>query len=145
MMCVGACVLPCGALDVIRVVHLNGHVDEFSRPVSAREILTAHPGHVLSTPCSSNGGVAGRILIVSPESELKRGSFYFLIPSVSVPDKKKKSKAHKSSKPKDLKPVEQDKYLQDILSDKKVGGNRRKRSGRVGVWRPHLASITEDP
>lgn len=153
--CCIACVLPCGALDVIRIVHLSGHVDEFSRPVSAREVLDAHPGHVLSRPCSAPGaaGVSGRIMIVDPESELKRGGFYFLIPAASVPDKKKsKKKAQKAhnKKPKEdsdgvskQQPLVQDKYLQDILSEKKAGHSRR-RSGRVGVWRPHLESISED-
>uniref|UniRef100_A0A0D9UX51 Uncharacterized protein n=1 Tax=Leersia perrieri TaxID=77586 RepID=A0A0D9UX51_9ORYZ len=84
--CCLACMLPCGALDLVRIVHLSGRVDEYGRAVSAGEVLAAHPNHVLSRPCSSaaqQGGVVGRILIVSPESELERGEIYFLIPASS--------------------------------------------------------------
>ncbi|XP_022149654.1 uncharacterized protein LOC111018033, partial [Momordica charantia] len=85
--CCLACVLPCGALDLIRIVHLNGHVEEIAHPITAGEVLEANPNHVLSKPCSQ--GVVRRILILSPESELKRGSIYFLIPATSLPDKKR--------------------------------------------------------
>nr|VDC64393.1 unnamed protein product [Brassica rapa] len=33
--CCIACVLPCGALDLIRIVHLNGHVQEITRSITA--------------------------------------------------------------------------------------------------------------
>jgi hypothetical protein len=92
--CCLACVLPCGALDLVRIVHLSGRVDEYGRAVSAGEVLAAHPNHVLSRPCSSPQGVGvRRILIVSPDSELERGEIYFLIPAASVPDAKKAAAA----------------------------------------------------
>ncbi|KAJ0007040.1 hypothetical protein Pint_30722 [Pistacia integerrima] len=68
--CCLACVLPCGALDLIRIVHLNGFVEEMTGPLTAGEILKANPNHVLSKPSSQ--GVVRRIVILSPESELKR-------------------------------------------------------------------------
>lgn len=137
--CCLACVLPCGALDLIRIVHLNGYVDEITGPVTAGEILKANPNHVLSKPCSQ--GVVRKILILSPDSELKRGSIYFLIPASSLPEKKKAG-AKKSSKKTSKK--SDDRYLAaDIISDKK-SSRRDRRTGRVGVWRPHLESISED-
>uniref|UniRef100_A0A0D9WS55 Uncharacterized protein n=1 Tax=Leersia perrieri TaxID=77586 RepID=A0A0D9WS55_9ORYZ len=71
--------------------------------VSAGEVhLAAHPNHVLNRPAAPQGGVVGRILIVSLESELERGEFYFLIPASSVPDAKRRSSsaaaAHARSK-----------------------------------------------
>ncbi|CAA6654687.1 unnamed protein product [Spirodela intermedia] len=75
--CCLACVLPFGVLDVARIVHLNGQVEEFCRPVTAGEILRANPDHVLSRPSSEGEG--RRILVVSPESILERGTIYFLI------------------------------------------------------------------
>ncbi|KAL8516405.1 hypothetical protein ACS0TY_014894 [Phlomoides rotata] len=93
--CCLACVLPCGALDLIRVVHLNGCVDELAGRVTAGEFLRNYPGHVLTQPCSQ--GVSRRILILSPESDLKRGSIYFLIPS-SVSRSKKPIKKYRSTK-----------------------------------------------
>ncbi|PON85838.1 6,7-dimethyl-8-ribityllumazine synthase [Trema orientale] len=151
--CCLACVLPCGALDLIRIVHLNGYVEEITRPVTAGEILEANPNHVLSKPCSQ--GVVRRILILSPESELKRGSIYFLIPASSVPDKKKSGKRSNKKTKKSTSSttttsaggfsdsIECDRYLSDIISEKK-SSRRDRRSGRVGVWRPHLESISED-
>ena len=153
--CCLACVLPCGALDLIRIVHLNGYVEEITRPVTAGEILKANPNHVLSKPCSQ--GVVRRILILSPDSELKRGSIYFLIPASSVPDKKKSdNNAIKKSTKKSKKStttisstagfsdsIDCDRYLSEIISEKK-SSRRDRRSGRVGVWRPHLESISED-
>lgn len=150
--CCLACVLPCGALDLIRIVHLNGYVEEITRPVTAGEILAANPNHVLSKPCSQ--GVVRRILILSPESELKRGSIYFLIPESSIPESKKKSKGSngvkKSSKKRlsggDANVSECDRYLTEIVSEKKKSSSRRdRRTGRsMGAFRPHLDSISED-
>ncbi|KAL0458787.1 UNVERIFIED_CONTAM: hypothetical protein Slati_0505900 [Sesamum latifolium] len=84
--CCLACVLPCGALDLIRIVHLNGSVEEITGRVTAGEVLKNNPNHVLTQPCSQ--GMTRRILILSPESELKRGSIYFLIPASSLPAEK---------------------------------------------------------
>ncbi|KAG5233510.1 6,7-dimethyl-8-ribityllumazine synthase [Salix suchowensis] len=150
--CCLACVLPCGALDLIRIVHLNGNLEEITGPITAAEVLKANPNHVLSKPSSQ--GVVRKILILSPESELKRGSIYFLIPSSSLPgDKKKsgsncgfemKSSSKKSKKYCGNKGVQDcDRFLSSIVSDKK-SSRRDRRAGRVGVWRPHLQSISED-
>nr|GMD22343.1 uncharacterized protein LOC109156357 [Ipomoea batatas] len=70
--CCLACVIPCGALDLIRIVHLNGQVEEIAHPITAGEVLNNNPNHVLSKPSSSQGMVR-RIMILSPDSELKRG------------------------------------------------------------------------
>ncbi|XP_021716045.1 uncharacterized protein LOC110683957 [Chenopodium quinoa] len=85
--CCLACVLPCGALDLIRIVHLNGYVEEITRAgVTAGEILQDYPNHVLSKPCSQ-GNMVRKIMILSSDSELKRGSIYFLLPDSSLPSK----------------------------------------------------------
>lgn len=142
--CCLACVLPCGALDLIRIVHLSGYVEEIARPVTAGEILQAHPNHVLSKPCSQ--GVVRKILILSPESELKRGSIYFLIPATSLPEKKRSgsgSNPKKSSK-KSSRKCNTDVGSTEMISEKKSSRRDRRISGRVGVWRPHLESILED-
>ncbi|CAF2285279.1 BnaA04g17400D [Brassica napus] len=171
--CCLACVLPCGALDLIRIVHLNGHVDEITRPMTAGEILQANPNHVLSKPCSQ--GVVRKILVLSPESELKRGSIYFLIPDTSLPEKKKTK--NKKDHPRRKKPLENannitsdhhtvssinkdldltlcEKYLEDVMlssSEKNCSAGkenrhrrRHSRSASVSMWRPHLDSISED-
>ncbi|KAG8078342.1 hypothetical protein GUJ93_ZPchr0007g5640 [Zizania palustris] len=154
--CCLACVLPCGALDVIRIVHLSGQVDEFSCPVTADTVLAAHPNHALTTAWSPAGVgcPAKKLVIVSPDSELQRGRIYFLIPSATLPaDRRTKSRSSskKSKRPshhhKSNGTTEQDNYLRELLSEKTApsGGQRRRRSGsRVGVWRPQLESIVEE-
>ncbi|XP_004490679.1 uncharacterized protein [Cicer arietinum] len=153
--CCLACVLPCGALDLIRIVHLNGYVEEITRPITAGEVLKANPNHVLSTPSSE--GVVRRILILSPETELKRGSIYFLIPTTSLPEKQKRvrgSVAGKDLKSKKVVSSTRNKKCDDnnnILSSQKncefkeIKNSRKYcRHNRSGVWQPHLESISED-
>ncbi|KAK8605111.1 hypothetical protein V6N13_082568 [Hibiscus sabdariffa] len=150
--CCLACVLPCGALDLIRIVHLNGYVEEITGPITAAEILKANPNHVLSKPTSQ--GVLRKILILSPETELRRGHIYFLIPSSSLPEKKKKSMHHKkhsnnSNSNNDNKTgtvaSDCDPYLANVkVSEKKHCSRKDRRHSRVGSWQPHLASISED-
>ncbi|CAI9776502.1 unnamed protein product [Fraxinus pennsylvanica] len=144
--CCLACVLPCGPLDLIRIVHLNGHVEEITRPVTAGEVLKNNPNHVLREPSSQ--GVARRISILSPELELKRGSIYFLIPASSLPAEKKKTLNYLKKSPKESKKFSSgesdfDQFVPESHSEKK-SSHRERRKGRVGVWRPHLQSISED-
>lgn len=159
--CFLACVLPFGALDLIRIVHLNGQIDEIAHSITAGEVLEANPNHVLSKPSSQ--GVDRRILIISPESELKRGSIYFLIPFSSVPEKKRAGKNDNVNLNNSLKKIGKksnsstmdndhhrivksnfDGYLSDLISQKKAPRRDHRKSSRVGVWRPRLQSISED-
>ncbi|URE40040.1 hypothetical protein MUK42_35442 [Musa troglodytarum] len=39
--CCVSCILPCGALDVIRIVHVSGRVEEISGAVTAGDIMQA--------------------------------------------------------------------------------------------------------
>lgn len=166
--CCLACMVPCGALDVVRIVHLSGHVDEFGCPVAAATVLAANPNHTLTTawsPSGAPGCASKKLVIVSPDSELKRGRIYFLIPSATLPAdrrSKKQGSSKKSGGGSGKRPsrrhhhakkssagdtAEQDNYLRELLSEKTAssGGHRRRRSGaRVGVWRPQLESIVEE-
>ncbi|KAK7301679.1 hypothetical protein RJT34_12550 [Clitoria ternatea] len=148
--CCLACVLPCGALDLIRIVHLNGYVEEIPRSITAGEVLKANPNHVLSKPSSQ--GVVRRILILSPETELKRGSIYFLIPESSLLEKKRltgkgsigDSDINKKTSSKKAHKGGDEDYLKVITHKEKKSSCRDRRKGRVGIWRPHLESISED-
>ncbi|XP_074576068.1 uncharacterized protein LOC141832460 [Curcuma longa] len=158
--CCLACVLPFGAFDVVRIVHLRGQVEEHSRHISAGEVLAANPGHILSEPYVSQGGGAVRrcILIVSPESQLQRGHIYFLIPAATATlhdhhEKKihtRNSKVtnqnhHHQQQQQQHESVEDRQNVSQEISPagKKLSHHRRRRTGRVGVWRPHLQSICE--
>ncbi|CAM0883023.1 unnamed protein product [Alopecurus aequalis] len=160
--CCLTCMLPCGSFDVVRVVHLSGRVDEFGCPITGGAVLAEHPNHTLATAWSSAGVgcPTKKLVIVSPDTELKRGRIYFLIPSATVPaaDRRKKSQpgSKKSKRPSSqgrsrgastaASTAEQDNYLTELLSEKAASGaHRRRRSGcRVGVWRPELECIVEE-
>jgi hypothetical protein len=89
--CCIACILPCGALDVVRIVHSNGRVEEISGPVLAGEIMKAYPKHVLRKPpstCPADGGggiVVQKPVVLPPTAELQKGKIYFLMPVMAVP------------------------------------------------------------
>lgn len=86
--CCISCILPCGALDVIRIVHANGRVEEISGTVKAAEIMKAHPKHVLKKPSSPSeqGMMCPKIVVVPPDAQLQRGKIYFLMPKPPPPD-----------------------------------------------------------
>ncbi|XP_044496240.1 uncharacterized protein LOC123218722 [Mangifera indica] len=161
--CCISCILPCGALDVIRIVHSNGHVEEISGTIRASEIMKAHPKHVLKKPSSpSDDRVVPKIVIVPPDAELQRGKIYFLIPIPSTPQKTRSKSSYKKKR-RDAQNnnnnisnmsntismattnlLISDQYLSEILSEK-ISTERDRRRGRVGIWRPHLESISESP
>lgn len=166
--CCISCILPCGALDVIRIIHSNGRVEEISGTIKASEIMKAHPKHVLkkSSSPSSDDGVVPKIVVVPPDAELQRGKIYFLIPDPATTGDHQKARSRSSSTKKKKRVQSQskannnmnngnsismttnlvvsDQYLSEILSEK-LSTQRDRRRGRVGVWRPHLESICESP
>ncbi|KAH6836904.1 hypothetical protein C2S53_008616 [Perilla frutescens var. hirtella] len=127
--CCLACILPCGALDLIRIVHLNGYVEELTGRVTAGEVLKNYPDHVLSKP--SAAAVSRRILIVAPDSDLKRGSIYFLLPSSSLPAHDRSKHKYSSSK-------------QRVVTMAAAEKKRRRRKVTAVEWQPNLDSISED-
>ncbi|KAK7369126.1 hypothetical protein VNO80_11160 [Phaseolus coccineus] len=159
--CCISCILPCGALDVIRIVHSNGRVEEFTGTIKARDVMKAHPKHVLKKPCSgaADATAVHKIVVVPPDAELQRGKIYFLMPLPPSPPppleknqqrrRKKKEQRERSRNNTNVSVsmtslLVSDRYLTDILSEK-VSTQRDRRRGRVAVWRPHLESISESP
>ncbi|PWA56592.1 hypothetical protein CTI12_AA415830 [Artemisia annua] len=138
--CCLSCLLPCGALDLIRVVHLNGTVEEITRPITAGEVLSNYPNYVLSKPSSQ--GVVRKILILSNNTELKRGDIYFLIPASSIPENKRKTKRGNMEKKVVSESV--DLKVNNVVVEKKVRRQKVRRSVDGGDWRPHLDSICEE-
>ncbi|KAL3615132.1 hypothetical protein CASFOL_040793 [Castilleja foliolosa] len=158
--CCISCILPCGALDVIRIVHANGRVEEISGTVKAEEIMKLHPKHVLKKPSLSEQGTRPKIAVVPPDADLKRGRIYFLMPLPPQPEKKRPKSAPTRGNKNELSEGDKkcaaarnvgaenlmmsDRYLSEILSEK-IATQRDRRRGRTGVWRPHLQSISEIP
>ncbi|KAK9069093.1 hypothetical protein SSX86_013209 [Deinandra increscens subsp. villosa] len=141
--CCLSCLIPCGALDLIRIVHLNGVVDEITHPITAGEVLRDYPNYVLTKPSSQ--GVVRRIVILSSNTELKRGGIYFLIPASSVPENKRKIRREDSEKVVKVKTVMGDAVcVSGGVTEKKVSRQRGRRSVDGGDWQPHLESICEE-
>jgi hypothetical protein len=118
------CFVACayGALDVVRVVHLSGHVDEFSGPVAAAAVLAEHPNHTLTTAWSPSGCASKKLVIVAPDSELKHGRIYFLIPSDTLPADRRTKQQISSNSKKSAKrsssgdTTRQDNYLRKLIT-----------------------------
>ncbi|KAK4733167.1 hypothetical protein R3W88_007428 [Solanum pinnatisectum] len=166
--CFISCILPCGALDVIRIVHSNGKVEEISDShIKASQIMKLYPKHILKTPTSSysssndhqqNISTNPKIVIVPPDAELQRGKIYFLMPmcsssssssSSSTPREKSRTRSKKKMRQVTSEGHKNEYNANLLISDdeylltEKASTQRDKRRGRVRVWRPHLESISE--
>ncbi|KAI3914924.1 hypothetical protein MKX01_018093 [Papaver californicum] len=166
--CCISCILPCGSLDVIRVIHSNGQVEEFSEIIRAGDLMKLNPKHVVrrSVLPSENDSVQ-KIIIMSRDAELKRGKIYFLVPMSFLPRKTRARPVPDNNKKINVKKEEQgssngkhpnlaysmnskllissDQYLIEILSEKNISSTQRHRRSRhrIRIWRPNLASISE--
>ncbi|MED6123497.1 hypothetical protein PIB30_049718 [Stylosanthes scabra] len=139
-----SCILPCGALDVIRIVHSNGRVEEITTPtLKAADVMRAHPKHVIKKPSSPN------VLVVPPHADLRRGNIYFLVPlPPPAPNNKNKTIRNIHNNKQHAASSGGDGYLNDIiLSQNKHRRSRdtRARPRLTTLWRPHLDTISESP
>lgn len=163
--CCISCMLPCGALDAIRIVHASGRLEVISRrSVFAADIMQAYPKHVLRQP--SSGVCPPAAVVLPPGAELQRGKIYFLAPvsssavaaagdksvqpaAAGLPSRRRKKRGDEGNGVTDEdreRLLMTDRYLSELLSESKVtaSAKRERRRGRVGVWRPHLESIFEE-
>ncbi|KAK8678172.1 hypothetical protein V6N13_143681 [Hibiscus sabdariffa] len=154
--CCIACILPCGSLDVVRIVHANGHVDEISGSIVAADIMKAHPKHLLKIPSSpSHDGMVPKIIVVPPDATLQRGKIYFLLPVPPTPQKSssttmdKKCQNTTASNSHSRCQHRQSRSMSNADNNNTVPveslSTTDRRRGRVGVWIPHLKSISETP
>lgn len=90
--CCIACVLPCGALDVVRVLHVDGSIDEYRQRITAGEVMKANPKHVLAQPIGE--ALVKKPSFLHPDAELRKGKIYFLVPAYTL---QKESKAKPKS------------------------------------------------
>jgi PADRE domain len=143
--CFVACVLPFGAFDLIRVVHLSGQIEEYSAPITVRQILAIHPNYILTKP-SAEQGVSRWIAILSHDTELKRGHIYFLVPSNSASEKNVKQAMRMRKHGTVLAGIVKGASVSlDLERDNKVGqGHHRRTSSRLSDWKPNLECISED-
>lgn len=61
----------------IRLIHLNGHIEEFDYPVTVCEVTTISPKHFVCTPAQLLSNYSKPLM---PNTPLKPGQIYFLLP-----------------------------------------------------------------
>ncbi|XP_072971870.1 uncharacterized protein [Typha angustifolia] len=155
--CCIACIFPCGALDVVRVVHANGRVEELGGRVLAGELMRAHPRHVVRRPSSAYDDDCDQSTATTlpPDAELKRGKIYFLIPTSAVEKPPPSSSEEEEEEAANSKTRRRRTRTRKEVTEKSNDKMRRlrnsercsseiRRGSRVGVWRPHLESISEN-
>ncbi|KAH7292881.1 hypothetical protein KP509_28G002300 [Ceratopteris richardii] len=62
-------------VKVIRLVHINGHVEEMTKLVKVEEIMKANPQFYVGQPCY------GYTEVLAPDATLEPGHIYFLLPA----------------------------------------------------------------
>lgn len=154
--CCISCILPCGALDVIRIVHADGRVDQIVGAATAADAMRAHPNHVLRMLPSASSSSPNTAVTLPPTADLHRGKIYFLVPAPPHPKKAGGSGTRRRRRKKKEAALDGDangedekarllmvneRYLSEIMSERAAPDGRRR--GRAAVWRPHLESISE--
>lgn len=148
--CCIACVLPCGALDMARVVRGDGRVEEYGKGVTAGEVMKANPTHVLAQSIYQQRPA---ISFLHPDAELERGKIYLLVPTYNL-HKQSKAKPKKHSDivaPEVLKPeigreIGKSELLEEQSGNKILSSRRSEKSSSKRVktaWKPMLNCIEE--
>ncbi|GKV00332.1 hypothetical protein SLEP1_g13039 [Rubroshorea leprosula] len=64
-------------LKTIRLVHLNGYVEDFEPPISVGQVISMSPKHFV---CTAAQLLSTASLPLKPDDQLQPGSIYFLLP-----------------------------------------------------------------
>lgn len=68
---------PTEPLDCVRVIHVNGFVEDYAAPVTVSDVVGKPSKHVL---CSSAHLLSAGSPLLRPEDSLEPGRIYFLLP-----------------------------------------------------------------
>ncbi|KAL6977821.1 hypothetical protein U1Q18_026631 [Sarracenia purpurea var. burkii] len=111
------CGFSCGsspALTAIRVVHLDGYVEDFTYPVTVREVIMGKsPTHFV---CTQTQLVSGGPKPLKLDSQLEPGHVYFLLPYSTLQP--------------DVSPVELTSFARKLSSVAKTGQSKAKSPSR---------------
>lgn len=132
--------------DGVRVIHINGYVEDFPVPVTAGQVTGKPPKHVLCT--SAHHLTLGSQPLPRPDDTLEPGRLYFLLPhSVFRSDS---SLVELASLMNRLTAIARRRRQapagrqQPVGSFGKLGpGNNGPWRPRAGTWKPKLDSIEE--
>lgn len=109
---------------IIRVVHLNGHVEDFGHPVSVQELMGKSQKNFVFTHAQLLSTVSKPL---KPDTMLEQGHIYYLLP---------RSLFHSSVSPMDLIPVARK------LSCIAKNGSRKKQSNNSTIQESENGIIT---
>ncbi|OMO59348.1 hypothetical protein COLO4_34244 [Corchorus olitorius] len=75
----------CTPFDAIRLVHLDGYVEDLNHPISVSEVMGEPPKQFLCTAAQLVSTCAGSKPL-NPETQLQRGHIYFVLPLSTLQD-----------------------------------------------------------
>lgn len=78
-----SCRSPNTTFNTIRLVHLNGYVEDFVHPVSVGEIIGEPPYQFL---CTASQLVSAATKPLNPDVQLQPGNIYFVLPLSTLQD-----------------------------------------------------------
>ncbi|TKY54538.1 hypothetical protein E2542_SST18948 [Spatholobus suberectus] len=143
----------------VRVVHINGYVEDFEQPISARQVIGYPPKHFVCTSTQLLSSFSSKSL--NGDTHLQPGQVYFMLPySVLQPDVSPVDLAGLSkrltaiAKTSPLSSQTQTVWISPSRSPCRVGVagqygvsmmNGGRSPCRVQTWKPILDTITEKP
>ncbi|TMW92005.1 hypothetical protein EJD97_013616 [Solanum chilense] len=122
----------CDIIKTIRVVHLNGHVEDFDHPISVHELMAKSQKHFVFTHAQLLSAASKPL---NPDTKLEQGHIYYLLP---------KSLFQSSVSPMDLVPIAR--KLSCIAKSGATNTTSSKfgeRSNKSRAWKPVLSTIRE--
>ncbi|CAL5376704.1 unnamed protein product [Camellia sinensis] len=141
-------------LKTIRVVHMNGHVEDFEHSVTVGEVTGKPPRHFV---CTRTQLVSGEPKPLKQETQLELGNVYFMLPystiqsGVSPVDlasiAKKLTRVAKTSQPQLANKSPLRNFLSSgsspVWSSPATSPNRFSGSVKAQSWKPFLDTIRE--
>ncbi|THG09648.1 hypothetical protein TEA_014592 [Camellia sinensis var. sinensis] len=141
-------------LKIIRVVHMNGHVEDFEHSVTVGEVIGKPPRHFV---CTRAQLVSGEPKPLKQETQLELGNVYFMLPYSTIQSDvspvdlasiaKKLNRIAKTSSPQLANKSPLRNFLSSgsspVWSSPATSPNRFSGSVKAQSWKPLLDTIRE--
>ncbi|XVE98837.1 hypothetical protein REPUB_Repub03eG0143100 [Reevesia pubescens] len=154
----GCCLSSPNTFNTIRLVHLNGYVEDFDHPISVNEVIGKPPKQFL---CTAAQLVSAGSRPLHPDTQLQPGHLYFLLPLSTLQDDispldmasvvKRLTARAKSIRSHDLSPKTSPSLTQNDFGSKRnssvrtemICGLQKSCRARAQSWKPILGTIRE--